>query len=262
MLKSAPKPYIGITGFTKREQVQRLLDHELLFERDDFMFMIGALASKKTLRGLPTKYPIRYPKIEDLGKIFVGSPYCLNLVHYHCDPSEFSADDLIKIHSMAGDVMNGFQLNITWPDPAEIKKYLAVYPDSKIVLQVGNEAFDEIHKDPTELTSKVITDYMDCIDYVLLDASAGQGIQIDYHEKYFRYLRDLKSSGVLNVIRAGVAGGFCSTNVVDVDELFADVGCYLSIDAEGKLRNPDTDELIMEEVFAYANTFIVWFLMP
>ena len=53
------KSYFGITGFTSGDMVKRMID--LLPEEPDRLFMVGVLASSKTLAGVPAKCPMRNP---------------------------------------------------------------------------------------------------------------------------------------------------------------------------------------------------------
>lgn len=53
------KPYIGITGFMSRDEVEEVLT--VFPENSTRKLMVGVLASEKTLHGPTNKWPNRYP---------------------------------------------------------------------------------------------------------------------------------------------------------------------------------------------------------
>jgi len=116
------RPYIGITGFMSREEVDAML--ALMPPDSKRMLMVGILANQKTLRNEPQKRPNISPVKEEIEKIF--PPFSINdsenrvtfnLIHYNTRDASDLSDQLFQI--MCGDC-DGFQLNIAWPPKWEL----------------------------------------------------------------------------------------------------------------------------------------------
>ena len=146
-------PYVGITGFTHQRQIRAILGS--IPQSSNRVLMAGVLASSKTLSGKTNKFPHRYPKIENIGGIFLDDPRVLNLVRYHTDDRANLVDQLIRVTQLAGPRIHGIQLNVSWPDPIALQKFSAIYPYMRIVLQIGNKAFGVVEHSPTLLAQKV-----------------------------------------------------------------------------------------------------------
>lgn len=225
-------PYIGITGFMNQEQVQNVLKnrntHPSIVGR---RLMVGVLVSSKTLQGIQNKWPLRYPKMTDLGLIFTNDTDCLNLVHFSSDNPTNLFDDLMQITQFAGENLHGFQLNMAWPDKEHLLRYKEKYPNAEFVLQVGHEAFSQKGNDLTQIYQAVLG-YGGAIDHILLDMSGGRGLDLD-HQKIGSLVSEFSPISYLGV---GVAGGLSPENVqqklLDIVNQYPDI----SIDAEGKLQ--------------------------
>lgn len=246
------RPYIGITGFMSRGEVEEVLKSALIGVGNSAdqnisnrLIMIGVLASLKTLKGIPNKWPNRYPKPNQLSEIFVNSSLALNLIHYSTKEPDWLLGQLLFLEGLAGPNLDGFQLNITWPSPLALYKYKSVSPNKKIVLQIGATAFEKVNDSPAELARRV-KEYEDLVDYLLLDPSGGLGKPFDT-EKARAYLRALRESGTN--IGLGFAGGLCADSIYLAEPLVSEFH-DLSMDAEGKLRN-DNDNLNLYAVRKY-----------
>ncbi len=226
-------PYIGITGFTTRDEVKEILS--MVPRSSDRLAMIGVLASLKTLRGLQNRWPNRYPKVENISAIFTRHPRALNLIHYNTDEKETLYDQLVKLTGIAGRDLHGFQLNIAWPDPSALAKYSLKYPAKKIVLQIGGRAFELIEYLPAKLAKKVAEEYAGLLDYILLDPSGGYGKLLDVRSAR-AYLCALRMKNL--DIGLGVAGGL-SPETLDIINPLARDFPDVSIDAEGRLRDAE-----------------------
>ena len=242
------KPYIGITGFMGRDEVKWAWD---AFKKTrlapDYMLMVGVLASLKTLYGHTNKWPNRYPAVKDISGIFIQDSGMLNLVHYNSKNTDMLFVQLMALTELIGpESFNGFQLNIAWPSELEILAYKAHYPGKKIVLQVGRNAFEMIENSPGKLVGRMVI-YVGLVDYILLDPSGGEGKTLD-PEKMQDYLIAIKESGFHN-IGVGVAGGLSQDTLYLLKPLLKQIS-YLSIDAEGRLRN-ENDHLDMGFVEGY-----------
>lgn len=228
-----PQPYIGITGFTHRDQINAIV-HDALPLDTDRLVMAGVLVSNRTLRGETSKWPNRYPKVEKLKDIFPRYTCLLSLIHFNTNEPEKLLDDMCKAQDFTGPNCDGFQLNIAWPDPKVLEHYKAKaqFRNKTIVLQVGNKAFDEVERRVVKLAYKVL-EYQGLIDYVLVDPSGGLGKEFDcdFASDCFNFLRKVPDVGF------GIAGGLHPNNLERLRPLLKDF--EFSIDAESKLRNTE-----------------------
>src|SRR3972149_8500326 len=109
--------YIGVTGFTQKRDAECVLEMYDSLEHEPLRkLMIGVLASKKTLNGLPGKYPKRYPATKDIAAIFPDHPYAVNFIHFTTDTPESLRDDLTRLTALGGPNFHGFQLNMALAD--------------------------------------------------------------------------------------------------------------------------------------------------
>jgi phosphoribosylanthranilate isomerase len=237
-------PYIGVTAFMNRDQVEDAL--WAIPSNTNRKLMIGVLASSTTLSELPNKLPGRFPPINSIRDIFIDHPLAFNVVHYASHARTTIAEQLVRIVALAPELIHGIQLNMVWPDPDAIALFKKTHPDVQIILQVGTKAFDEIGRDKDQLHDRLKT-YEHIIDYVLLDDSGGYGKQMDT-QFLIELMRKLKASGIdMHIV---VAGGLSSSNLSLLEPIideFPDV----SIDAEGNLRDHQKDCLDMDLVRKY-----------
>ena len=229
-------PYIGITDFMTWSQVQAMLR---VFQRElplgsPYQLHVGVMMSRKSLRGLPTKWAGAFPAKENIADIF-NSSVAYNCLHY-ADGSKVADsnldDHLIAAIDYGGPGINALQLDLAWPDPAQVARALRQsYQRIEVVLQIGQRAFDEVRGDIPEVLRRLEA-YDGIIRRVLLDKSMGRGLGMD-------------AVGLLPVARAirkrfptlgiGAAGGLGPSTMHLIEPLakeFSD----LSIDAQGRLR--------------------------
>lgn len=232
-------PYVGITGFVMRDEVDRVLDvFPVSFNRK---LMVGVLVSEKTLRGTPNKWQNRYPDPSNIAGIFPDHSNVLNLVHFHARESERLFDRLLEVTELGGENFHGFQLNIKWPDIRVLENYKERYPSNVIILQCGSGALKLADGDP-RILARFVWDYVDLCDYVLIDPSGGRGEPLvpETTLKFLDHLYDVLD-GKMNI---GVAGGLGVPGetrklLQPIFEFFPDT----SVDAEGKLRDMPEDVL-------------------
>lgn len=240
--------YIGVTGFTNREQVRAVL------ERTSFaigpQLMVGVLMSYRTLRGMPASNPKRYPAREDVFGIFQESLDCLNLVHYNTREQRDLAHQLEDALGWAGPLCDGIQLNIAWPDPRAIQSLKLVKPRAKIVLQINSEAMGACDNDALRVASRVGEQYASLVDYVLVDFSGGKGEPLEPVHT-MAYLAELRHQRHIAgaTYQLGVAGGLCADNLNRLLLPIKRMMPNISIDAEGGLRTDDS--LDIDKVLAY-----------
>jgi hypothetical protein len=240
-------PYIGVTGFMSRSEVNAAL---AAFPKNPvWRLMIGVLMSSKTLAGQTNRWPGRFPKREAVADIFINNPRILNLVHYSTDDPWTLSSQLEEIIKIVGPNLDGFQLNIAWPPISDIEDFWKTHPDKFLVLQIGNAAMRYVG--PTEKFATFLKPYLPMIDAILMDPSGGKGEPFDA-EKVVEYLREISKSWLVpGGLGIGVAGGLGPETFHLLDPLLWEFP-ELSIDAEGKLRTPQPeDALNIDAVCAY-----------
>lgn len=232
------KPYVGITGFTHRTQISRLLVEigQSLF--GDYQLMVGILVSSKTKQGLTNKWPGRYPVVTaDLADLFIHNPNCLNIVHFNTDSPELLAGDLLEIAKLAGRHCHGFQLNIDHPDHKQLEQIQSVQP-WRIILQINSRIMAE-YEDDLEKVIRYIASYRGLITDVLFDLSGGEGKPIDQARAY-RFLEYFYTAFSSDQLGCGIAGGLNAARLLEIQPLLESF-CPINIDAEGQLMTPDND---------------------
>lgn len=245
------RPYIGVTGFTDQSQVEialQAISKVANRPNNPYQLMVGVLVSHKTLYGGTSKFPNRYPPIEKISRLFPDSKDALNLVHFNTHNPKFEPE-LEKVIRFGGCFLHGFQLNICWPDPKQLELFRKKGNVHQIVLQIGKHAFERVDKNPKALVNKIRSEYQDLVDYILLDASCGYGIEIDVVE-IDKYLRQIYSDSLHEHVMVGIAGGLSADNLHLISQLVKRYD-LLSIDAEGKHRNKEDDSLNTEKMVAY-----------
>ena len=210
-----------------------------------YKLMVGVLASSKTLVGEKNSFPVRFPKVEDISNIFTADERALNMIHYATkEPADFS-EQLVRLVEIAGENLDGFQLNMRWPDPRQIEAFRNRCDAMKIVLQVGAKALEEVGNDAGRFVEKLM-DYRELVEYVLVDPSGGHGIDMDVAVMR-RYVRALKRAEMNCGIV--IAGGLGSESLLVVQPIVTEFD-DLSIDAEGKLRDAE-DRFLVEAAKEY-----------
>jgi hypothetical protein len=265
-MPTLPKRNIGVTGFMSVEELKTAQDlfirlfeqHEAAHEKENSepRLMAGILVSSKTIEGIPDRYPGRYPKPQKLTDLFLeaNSWNTRNLAHYNTDTPENLVEECEQVMEVVGPSLDGFQLNIRWPDPVLVKELRRRHPRLHILLQVGGGALSHFARgregafsryDTEGFMAKVL-EYGGSLNEILLDPSGGRGeaLQAGHLTPLVRELMKVEGLGI------GVAGGLSGETMGLVSELVP-VCSYLSIDAEGRLRNSEDDSLNLERVEVY-----------
>ena len=242
------KPYIGITGFTKQEEVVSALD--IFPQNSNRKLMVGALATYKSLRGIPMKprWAKQTPNPEAIRSIFLNDERVVNLVHFSTEEGQegLVLADMLRIHELAGANFHGFQLNVAWPQINQLDEYRAAMGrDYRIVLQLGQKAVEAVGG-TTQGVVEMLCRYAGIVDDVLLDPSGGLGKPFD-PERAREFLSAIAERGWN--LGFGVAGGLGPDSLNLVEPLVAEFP-NLSIDAQGRLRNTEND-LDMEAAKIY-----------
>lgn len=229
-------PYIGITDFMSRLQTQAMLDRFSQASKNQLVphrLMVGVMMSYKTLHGKETKWSEAFPPNGEVANIFIRHPLAFNTLHYaDYDKVDFFNSLVHAISSWGGDNIDAVQLDMIWPEPADVANVIhATRKQIKVILQVGKNAMEQANNDPLEVLTR-LRDYEGAIDGVLFDKSMGQGKIMDVTE----LLRHVEMAyEQLPWLRVAVAGGLGPTTVQIAEPLIARFP-NISIDAQGKLR--------------------------
>lgn len=232
-------PYIGITGFTKPEEVFSAL--QAFPNNGNRKLMVGVLATYKSLRGIPMKpkWAKQTPNPGAISGLFPNDERAVNLVHFSTEEGRESSvlADMLRIHELAGPNFHGFQLNVAWPEINQLNGYREVMGwDYRIVLQLGKTAMEAVGR-----TARGVVDtlyhYAGVVDDVLFDQSGGLGKPF-HTERAREFLSAIAREGWgLGLV---VAGGLGPGSLDLVEPLLAEFP-NLSIDAQGRLRNAEHD---------------------
>ena len=189
------KPYIGITGVGDEQDAEALLRMHQETQKGSHTLMLGAQVSYRTVAGLTegtsslSRDSVKrvYRKVKDNAN---ENP--MFSLHYGTRPLEqidedireaarpvvekplsdqvsYVMDAIYKDFVSAGQGFRlGLQVNVTWPDPKELRKIKLRYPRAEVTLQLSEF---------TGLAGRMQS--YDAIDYVLIDSSRGRGVMFD-----------------------------------------------------------------------------------
>lgn len=225
-------PYIGITDFMTREQVEHMLAvlRANLRPGQQRRLHVGVMMSHKTLHGEETKWTAAFPRNEAIAGIF-GSSEAMNCLHF-VGENQVLYEDLVLAIGYGGAGMNALQLDMAWPDPDQIQRaVLASDKQLEVVLQVGGNAIRQAGDSPVGVVER-LRRYEEVIQWVLLDKSMGAGIPMDA-VGLIPYVEAIKETFPdLGVAVAGGLGPKTMHLVAPLAKLFPGI----SIDAQGRLR--------------------------
>ena len=232
-------PYIGVTGLTSSRDTENVVS--LFGGNQEHILMIGVLASWKSLRSLPMKpeWKKQTPPTWQIEDILAkkNPPRVVNLVHLSTD-EEHQEDlwaDLVEIWAKALKRIEGFQVNATWPDLTQLKKFRQQHTGCRLVLQIGTKAIQVAGS--TEGILKRLAPYIGTINDILLDSSGGKGQPLD-PASAIRILSEIKAKGWQ--LGLGVAGGLGPDTLHLLEPVIKAVGNTISIDAQSALRTEDS----------------------
>lgn len=214
MKQTPEKPYIGVTGITKVNEarlIAQVFANEGLTAEASHCGMIGVLASERTLSSKPSRVA-KYPSLHEMRKIFQVSPTStLNTLHYNTFREESLSDQvkvLLKETGLYDDKLcQGLQLNLFWPPTREVERIKTMFPDLKIILQLGHNVL--VTRNQTNITESLMS-YNGLLAYVLIDPSGGRGTEFDINDvaPVYQEIKDFYPD--LPII---FAGGFKPDNV-------------------------------------------------
>ena len=230
------QPYIGVSGFMSRKEVEYCL--QFVPEGANRLLMVGVLASQKTIHGETNSHPKRYARRENYSEIFVDDPRVLNLIHFGTDNPQYPSlyDDLMLCAEHAGPNLDGFQINAVWPDAVALDKVKRQLPKARFVIQVSPHLIGYASLQTMQLVIIFNRLYKAIADDIIIDFSRGQGTQLptDIFLKYaraFNFDREHPRFGLTG------AGGLSESNVVNVIGPIANEFTYMSVDVENGVRD-------------------------
>lgn len=235
-------PYVGVTGFMTRKEVEEALAKFDARQglRAKRLLMVGILVSNKTLIGQTNRWPHRYPHYQSFSELMLPHRRALNVIHFATDDKDRVGDHMTALRNMAGPDLDGFQLNMAWPEPRRI-----VPGFSRIVLQIGARAMEMEGNDPVRIADRLVA-YSGIVTDILIDASGGRGIPLDI-QKTTRYLEAItKMHPSLGIGIAGGLPGASLDRIKDIVRAFP----LVSFDAETGLRDAN-DHLDVKSVHDY-----------
>lgn len=209
------KPYIGVTGIAQVSEAksiaQTFVDEGLTEPDNTHKGMVGLLVSQRTLRR-PTLGIERYPGLATIRQIFeITRGKAFNTLHYSTYDESHLSQQLQALLDPTGlyvdQLCHGIQLNIAWPPPAEIEETRGIFPEIKIILQLGPRVLSE---KSAEDTAERLLPYEGLIDYALVDPSGGRGMIFETKTVAPIYNRIKEVYPDLPVV---FAGGFNARNV-------------------------------------------------
>ena len=243
-----PQPYIGITGFMSRKEIDECAKRRP--PNSSRLLMCGVLVSSKTLAGKTNKYWNSYPKLEHLAMILAGNqPGVFKCLHLTTDEPEKLYNQAMLGIDYGGGKVDGIQLNMVWPDEKAIRRLKDQEPKLKFILQVSPHLAGYSTLSPEQLASN-LSYYSGQVDYVIVDYSRGFGLDapIDEVKKYFAALHCFHSG-----IGIVLGGGLFSGNVCKIINPLLTLYPDISIDTQRKTRDDSEDggHLILPEAIAY-----------
>lgn len=256
------KPYIGITGFTREDQIMYLTEVFGRHKRPDSsrLLHVGVMMSHSTLTGKLSRFTNIFPNKDYLcSEIFGNHPECRHkdtylCLHYADYRDETTVGDLVQAIDYCGPNLDAIQLDMTWPWAAVITQTRKNFPGRNLefILQIGNEAAEKCLGRP-EYIARKISHYNNVIDRVLLDMSGGNGLPMDSST-----LIDLIEAIEEEVPHLGivVAGGLGPGKTHLLGELAQRPG--ISIDAQAGLTVGGTimDPLSLDRARKYLEEFL------
>jgi hypothetical protein len=211
----------------------------------------GILASRKSLLGPGNKYPLRYPAPVDLYKA-AAARGALNIVHYSAEDSEGLGAALVYavrlVEQDGGPHVHGVQVNVPMPDRAELEKFARIYPQKRVVLQVGEKALRWSAHNASTLCLN-LTQYAWVVTDVLLDGRVeGKPMDPTMLAYYVAAIHTFAPH-----LGIGVAGGLCAETMVGTTAELLEAFPNLSVCAEGALRDdaPGGGRLVLDKARAY-----------
>jgi hypothetical protein len=162
------KPYIGITGITTLDQVQNIIRIWDSLHCESHQLMMGFLYGYKELKGISHDNP-RYCIYKGVLQSYLylcGQKNIFRVIHYNTHNPYFAQEIIENFIDEKMD-MDGFQLNISNPNPTEVER---LCEETQVILQINHSLLSNLgelskYKHPS---------------YYLIDPSGGKGKSVDF----------------------------------------------------------------------------------
>ncbi|MEO8691326.1 MAG: hypothetical protein ABI397_00910 [Candidatus Saccharimonas sp.] len=241
-----PKPYIGVSGVVDTEQQRFLLDQFAQQNIDDARHLaLGVKVVHKTqYLDVANKYGPEWYPVGESALASALEPYDRNSLRVaqvyfdveHVGDEGYRNKFMERIRRRGAAWLTAVQFDmLPWHRDSKFLDFIENVKSEtgfKVLLQAHGEAMNELG--PNDIVCK-LGGYASALDYILFDASHGNGVQLDTHALR-PFLEAAYNSNELSGVGIGIAGGL-NAEVVrqDLPELLADYP-DLSWDAEGQLH--------------------------
>ncbi len=234
------KHYVGVTGASSVEEakgVSSLMRGSGFTMKGGHVPMLGFQASWRSINFGFSEGNRRVPRTSELPAILesVKGEAFLTVHYYTKNPDRLIVElgailGAYGLNLYGSGMVDGIQINRTFPSPGEINTLKDTYPDLKMILQVY------LGEDSAEALAKNLTSNYGMLDYIIIDYSHGNAREADIPKITLAH-RMLIDNGVNAEIV--FAGGFTGSNVREKVSLLKGAvgGLGFSIDAEGGLRD-------------------------
>lgn len=181
-----------------------------------------------------------FPTRETMANGFIDDPDVFNTVHYADLYGPRKGQNLLPnlelVVEYGGENLHAIQVDVTWPNIAEMQEFKSKHPELMIILQLGKFAFAEAENDPKKVVEK-LKGYGDSIDFALLDMSMGKGTPME-SQGLLPLLRLIKRE--MPGLGLAVAGGL-GPESMHLLEPIAEEFPGISFDAQGLLKPLDAE---------------------
>lgn len=251
-----PVPYVGVSGVVSPEQQRWIHEAAQPMIDNGRQILLGVKAVHKThWSEIENKYgPEHYPVGDDIaisiselqdGEMGVAQVY-LDLKEARSSGIDSYEEEFInKLLGRNSMWLSGIQFDmLPWHKDDYSKLLQLIKDDSPIPHDVLLQCYGKIMQQhsPAQIR-ELLKQYEGLVDYVLLDASHGQGKRLNV-EQLKPYIDELYG---IDGIGLGIAGGLDARIVAqELPALLADYP-ELSFDAEGKLRLPETGSYKLDQ---------------
>jgi len=179
--------------------------------------------------------------METMADGFIDDPDVFNTVHYADLYGPRKGQNLLSnlelVVKHGGENLHAIQVDVTWPNIAEMQEFKSKHPELMIILQLGKFAFAEAENNLQKVVEK-LKEYGDSIDFALLDMSMGKGTAMKSEELLLPLLRLIKQE--IPGLGLAVAGGL-GPESMHLLEPIAEEFPGISFDAQGLLKPLDAE---------------------
>ena len=244
-------PYVGGAAFRHPWQVKRFYRMRSYLDQSQ-VGVASVQVSSKTLEGELNKHPGIFPPVDELDTILRPDEFPDIELHVHFSPApdeergaDFPSleDEFVRLGEVAGHLVQGIQINQTWPDRRIVEDWQRDFPNHRIILSATSGAVKSVGFNPQKLYER-FEEYDGVMTDLLFDLSGGRGKIVDANQaaEFLLVFRENWPG-----LRLGVAGGLGPLTMMPVAELIRKGFWPLSWDAQGRLcRDGQLDMQLLE----------------